>query len=88
MLNFFTWQEYLTAVLSSTVIYYLIIIALFYRSEFKRFFKRKSPQLTYAENPNWPKAEYINEEELHECGLSRSMFANVNTPDDLDRLHA
>ncbi|MOA05775.1 hypothetical protein D3C78_1253850 [compost metagenome] len=58
-----TWQEYLSAILSSTVIYYLIVIALFYRSELKRFFKRKSPQLTYSENPNWPKAEYIREEE-------------------------
>ena len=30
--------------------------------------------------------EYIGEEELHEHGLSRKIFTNVNTPDDLKHL--
>ncbi len=30
--------------------------------------------------------EYISEEELHEHGLSRKIFTNVNTPDDLKHL--
>lgn len=30
--------------------------------------------------------EYISELELHEHGLSRKIFTNVNTPDDLKQL--
>jgi len=30
--------------------------------------------------------DYIGEEELHEHGLSRKIFTNVNTPDDLEHL--
>ena len=30
--------------------------------------------------------EYIGEKDLHECGLSREIFTNVNTPDDLKHL--
>ena len=29
---------------------------------------------------------YVTEEELHKLGLSRKIFTNVNTPDDLKRL--
>ena len=30
--------------------------------------------------------EYITEEELHAQGMSRKIFTNVNTPDDLKQL--
>ncbi|MCZ4223525.1 hypothetical protein [Pedobacter rhodius] len=80
MLQHFTWQQFLIASMVLSLIWYLGVILIFYRSEFLRFFKRDGTSSSLEKLPHrWEDKVDLLQEELQEDEL----MGKAKLPDGL-----
>lgn len=85
MLQHFTWQQFLVASMVLSLIWYLGVILIFYRTEFLRFLKRDGASHTSEKLPHrWEKDVDVLQEELREDEL----MGKAKLPDGLSSVTA
>lgn len=85
MLQQFTWQQFLVASMVLSLIWYLGVILIFYRTEFLRFLKRDGISSTSEKLPHrWENKVDVLQEELQEDEL----MGKAKLPDGLSSVTA